>query len=225
MEHCNIDITPAEPKLQLSKNEHEKDVNLTRYQRLIGSLRYLCNTRPNLDFSVEIMSKFMEILKMSHFVAVKRILRYIKGSIGCGILFPTTDKGIKYNLFSYTHSNWCKNKDDRKSTDEYIFMFRETPISWFSKKKSVVALSSCEAEYIATSLCAWQAVRLMNLLKELFSEDGEIVMLMVDNVSAINLAKNPITHERNKYIKMRLHYFRELISEGRLRLAYYRNED
>lgn len=95
MEHCNIAITHVEPKLYLSNNEHEHDFNPTRYQRQIGSLRYLCNTRPYFAFSVEIVSRFMERPKVSHLKAAKRILRYFKDSIGCGILFPAKNKGKK----------------------------------------------------------------------------------------------------------------------------------
>ena len=157
-------------------------------------MRYLCNTRPDLAFSVGIASRFMERPKVSHLAAVKRILRYVKGTLGCGILFPASDTGQKCNLLGFTDSNWCGDKDDRKSTAGYIFMFGRTPISWCSKKEPVVALSSCETEYIAASLCACQAMWLMNLLKELSGNEGEATTLLVDNVSAINLAKNPIAH-------------------------------
>ncbi|XP_073222482.1 secreted RxLR effector protein 161-like [Cicer arietinum] len=152
MEHCNAATTPTEARLQLSKSEDEQDVDPTQYQRLIGSLRYLCNTRPDLAFSVGIASRFMEKPKVSHLAAVKRILRYVKGTLGCGILFPANDMGKSCELLGYTNSNWCEDKDDRKSTVDYVFMFGGAPISWCSKKEPVVSLSSCEVEYIAASL-------------------------------------------------------------------------
>ncbi|XP_058775683.1 uncharacterized protein LOC131649958 [Vicia villosa] len=147
VEHCNAAVTSAEPMLQLSKNEDEQDVNPTQYRRLIGSLRYSCNTR--LDF----VSRFIERSKVSHLAAVKRILRYVKGSISCGILFPAMDTCRKCNVFDFTNSNWCGDKDVRKSTVGYIFMFSETPISWCLKKKPVITLFTCEDEYITVSLC------------------------------------------------------------------------
>ncbi|XP_050909230.1 secreted RxLR effector protein 161-like [Lathyrus oleraceus] len=152
MEHCNACITPCEARVQLSKSDEEEDVDPTLYRSLIGSLWYLCNTRPDLAFSVGIASRFMERPKVSHLAAVKRILRYVKGTLGCGVLFPVSNTGHKCNLLGYIDSNWCGDKDDRKSTVGYIFMFGSTPISWCSKKEPVVALSSCEAEYIAASL-------------------------------------------------------------------------
>jgi hypothetical protein len=88
MEHCNDAITSAKSRLQLSKSEDEQDVHPTQWRRLSGSLRYLCNMRPNLVFSVDTVSRFMKRPKVSHLEVVKRILRYAKGLIGCKILFP-----------------------------------------------------------------------------------------------------------------------------------------
>lgn len=93
MENYNAVISLAEPMLQLSNNKDEQDVIPSQYMRLVGSLHYLCNMRPDLTFSVGIMSRFMERPKMSHLEAIKRILRYVKGSIGSRNLFPLIDKG------------------------------------------------------------------------------------------------------------------------------------
>lgn len=87
-----------------------------------------------------------------------------------------------------------------------------------------MALSSCKVEYIATSTCACQTVWLMNLKKELCSEEYEVVTLLINNISAINLTKNSILNGRNKHIEMRFHYLRELASEGKLKLEYWKNE-
>lgn len=181
--------------------------------------------QPDLTFSVGYVSRFMVRPKVSHLTAIKIILRYVKGSVGYGILFPTADRDRKRNLLGFTNSNWCGDKDDRNPTTEYIFMFSKTPISWYLKNELAVTLSSYEVEYITASLCACQAVWLMNLLEKLGSSEGEVVTLSVDNVSAINLSKNPIAHEMSKHIEMRFHYLRELVSEGRLRLWYCMSED
>ncbi|XP_058775808.1 secreted RxLR effector protein 161-like [Vicia villosa] len=152
MEHCNAANTPAEARLQLSKTNDEQNVDPTHYRRLIGLLHYSCNMRRDLVFSVGIASRFMERSKVSHLAAVKRILRYVKRTLGCGILFPTTDMGRKCNFLGYIDSSWCRDKYDRKSKAGYIFMFGGVPISCCSKKESEATPSSCEAEYIA-SLC------------------------------------------------------------------------
>ncbi|GAU31071.1 hypothetical protein TSUD_322080 [Trifolium subterraneum] len=197
MDKCNSALSPAEPRLQLSKSTEEEDVDPTSYRQLIGSLRYLCNTRPDLSYSVGIVSGFMDMPKSSHLIAVKRILRYVKGTIDY----------------------------DRKSTAGYIFYFGEAPISWCSKKELVVALSSCEAEYIAASLSTCQAIWLRNLIEEISLVKCNTVTLKVDNVSAINLAKNPIAHGRSKHIEMRFHYLREQVNNGNLALEYCKSEE
>ncbi|GAU23070.1 hypothetical protein TSUD_183690 [Trifolium subterraneum] len=192
MDNCNYAVTPSEPRLQLSKNEEEVEVDPTQYRRLIGPLRYLCNTKPDLAYSVGIVSRFMQKPKLSHLAAVKRILRYIR---------------------------------DRKSTAGYVFLLGGAPIAWSSKKESVVALSSCEAEYIATSLCACQAIWLANLIEEVMGEDHGVVKMRIDNISAINLAQNPVAHGKSKHIEMRFHYPREQVSNGRICVEHCRSED
>jgi hypothetical protein len=224
MENCNHAVTPADTRLQLSKDDEEGDVDLTQYRWLIGSLRYLCYTRPYLAYSVGIVSKFMARPKVSHLTATKRILMYIRGSMDYGIMFPSADQGKKCRLIGYTDSNWCGDIDDRKSTAGYIFSLGGSPVSWCWRKEPVVALSSCEAEYIVASLCSCQAVWLMNLMDEIGSEKCEVVTLRIDNISAINLAKNPIAHGRSKHIEMSFHYLREQVSRGKLKLEHCRSE-
>lgn len=118
-----MEIILAKLRLQLSKNEEEQNINPTQYRRLIGSLWYLHNMRPNLEFSVGIVSRFMGIPNASHLATAKRTLRYIKGSIGCRVLFLATCKGRSFKLFGYADSNLYGDKDDRKPIIRYIFMY------------------------------------------------------------------------------------------------------
>ncbi|XP_045810820.1 uncharacterized mitochondrial protein AtMg00810-like [Trifolium pratense] len=225
MDKCNVALSPAEPRSQLTKCAEEEDVDPTFYRKLIGSLRYLCNTRPDLAYSVGIASRFMERPKGSHLIVVKRILRYVKGTINYGIMFPASDRDKECKLVGYTDSNWCGDHEDRKSTAGYMFFYGGSPISWYSKKEPVVALSSCEAEYIAASLNTCQAIWLKNLIEEISQDRCETVTLKIDNVSAINLAKNPIAHGRSKHIELRFHYLREQVSNGNLALMHCRSEE
>ena len=153
-------------------------------------------------------------------MAVKRILRYIKGTLDVGILFPNKSKSKEVHVQGYTDSDWCGDKDDRKSTAGYVFMYGDAPISWCSKKEPVVALSSCEAEYIAAAMSACQAAWLDKLLQELKVKGSEGVRLLIDNKSAINLAKHPVAHGRSKHIETQLHYMREQVNKGKLTLLY-----
>ncbi|GAU34193.1 hypothetical protein TSUD_162940 [Trifolium subterraneum] len=222
MDNCNYAVTPSEPRLQLSKNEEEAEVDPTQYRRLIGSLRYLCNTRPDLAYSVGIVSRFIQKPKLSHLAVVKRILRYIRGTMDYGILFPSTDKGKQCKLITYTDSSWCGDIEDRKSTTGYVFLLGGAPTAWSSKKESVVALSSCEAEYVAASLNDCQAIWLANLIEEIIGEDHGAVKMRIDNISTINLAKNHVAHGKSKHIEMRFHYLREQVSNGRICVEHCR---
>lgn len=106
----------------------------------------------------------------------------------------------------YTDSSWYSDDEDRKSIIGYVFMLGGAPIAWSSRKKLVVALSSCEVEYIIDSLCACQATQLVNLVEEITWKNHGAITMKIDNMFTINLAKNLIAHGQNKHIKMRFHY-------------------
>ena len=129
MEECNPTSTPAELRLQLSKDSEEDNVDPTQYIRLIGSLRNLCHIRPNLAYSVGMVSRFIQNPKVLYLTAVKRILRYLKGTLDYGILFPAADKGKACKLVRYTDSSWCSDAEDRKSTAGYVFILGGAPVA------------------------------------------------------------------------------------------------
>jgi len=121
----------------------------------------------------------------------------MKRTLDLGILYPYGQKNIK-EVFGYSDSDWYGDKDDRKSTAGYVFKFGTTLISWCSKKQSVVSLSVCEAEYIIDVMAACQALWLEALMKELNLRDYSPLRLLIDNKSAIDLVKYPMTHGRSK---------------------------
>ena len=127
-------------------------------------------------------------------------------------------------MTGYSDSDWCGDKNDRKSTAGYIFFYGGAPISWSSTKEPVVALSSCEAEYITTSEAACQAVWLDALIKELQLEKSGKVKLLVDNKSAIDLAKHPASHGRSKHIETKFHFLREQVNNEKLKIEHCRTE-
>lgn len=224
MLQCNSAVTPADPGLVLLKDQDEERADPTCYRQIVGSLRYLCNSRPDLMYSVGLISRYMEEPRSSHLLAAKRILRYVKGTSNYGILFPMRSEKNEAKLFGYTDADWCGDKGDRKSTAGYIFMFGRTPISWSSKKEPVVALSSCEAEYIAASMSVCQALWLNTLMGELKMEKSDSVKLLIDNQSAINLAKHPMAHGRSKHIETRFHFLRDQVNNGKIIVEHCRTD-
>ncbi|RZB69615.1 Retrovirus-related Pol polyprotein from transposon RE1 [Glycine soja] len=224
MMDCNVSLTPAEVNLKLDKCENEAAVDGTVFRQIVGSLRYICHTRPELAFSVGMISKFMSDPRHSHMVAAKRILRYLKGTLNMGILFPHQDENVRPHLVAYSDSDWCGDVLDRRSTMGYIFMIVGAPISWSSKKQSVVALSTCEAEYIAACSAACQASWLFSLLQELGVITGMAIELLVDSKSAIDLARNPVSHDRSKHIETKFHFLRDQVAKGKVKLVHCRTE-
>ncbi|CAJ2634633.1 unnamed protein product [Trifolium pratense] len=217
---CNSSVTPADTRLKLEIDENSDTVDSTIFRQLIGSLRYLCQTRPDISYAVGYVSRFMSKPLKPHLLAAKRILRYINGTIHYGVLFPYSKDSVKLELNGFSDADWCGDKVDRRSTSGYLFKFQNAPISWCSKKQSVIALSSCEAEYVAGSLAACQANWLQSLLNEMKIIDNITVMLKIDNKSAINLAKNPVSHGKSKYIETRFHFLRDQVNKGKLSLEY-----
>nr|KYP61818.1 Retrovirus-related Pol polyprotein from transposon TNT 1-94 [Cajanus cajan]KYP63036.1 Retrovirus-related Pol polyprotein from transposon TNT 1-94 [Cajanus cajan] len=222
---CKPAETPAELNVKLDKSEDEGSVDGTMFRQIVGSLRFICHSRPEIAFSVGLVSRFMSDPRQSHLVAAKRIMRYLRGTLSYGILFPHHTKGDdSLHLVAYSDSDWCGDLVDRRSTMGQVFLLSGSPISWNSKKQTVVALSTCEAEYIAACAAACQALWISSLLKELKMFTGEAVDLLVDSKSAIDLAKNPVSHGRSKHIDTKFHFLRDQVSKGRIRLQHCRSE-
>jgi len=224
MLNCNASETPAEANTKLDNCKNEPAVDATMYRQMVGSLRFICHTRPEISFSVGVVSRFMNDPRHSHLVAAKRILRYLQGTLTFGIIFPQQEEKVELHLVAYSDSDWCGDLLDRRSTMGYVFTIAGAPISWCSKKQTVVALSTCEAEYIAACSAACQALWLSSLIQELKVETGSVVELFVDNKSAIDLAKNPVSHGRSKHIETKFHFLRDQVSKGRIKLTYCKTE-
>jgi hypothetical protein len=195
MKDCNPALSPMEARLKLSKVSNTPATDATEYRRIIGALRYLIHTRPDLAFSVGYLSRFMEKPHEEHVVAVKRVLRYVAGTRSHGLLYAR-DKNCALKLTGYSYADMAGDIDTRKSTSGVIFLLGNSPVTWQSAKQKVVALSSCEAEYIAAATAACQGVWLSHLLSDLAGKEIEAPELKVDNLSAIALTMNPVFHDR-----------------------------
>jgi len=222
MADCNPVSTPMEPGAKLSKFDGGERVDASKYRSLIGSLRYLTSARPDLSLSVGIVSRFMEEPVYSHWKALKRILRYIQGTVSLGLFYSTVED---YKLVGFSDSDWCGDIDDRKSTSGYVFFMGNTAFTWLSKKQPIVTLSTCEAEYVAASWCVCHSIWLRNLLSKMELKQPGATVIQVDNKSAIELAKNPVNHERSKHIDVRFHFIRDHVKEGNVELVHVASQD
>jgi hypothetical protein len=220
---CNPALTPMEERLKLSCDSMTEEVDATQYQRLVGSLRYLTHTRPDLAFSVGYVSRFMQRPTTEHQQTVKRIIRYVAGTLDHGLYYPRCPG--EAHLVRYSDSDHAGDIDTSKSTSGILFFFGKCLISWQSVKQQVVALSSCEAKYIVASTASTQALWLVRLLSDLLGRDTGAVELRVDNKSTLALAKNLIFHERSKHIRVRYHFIRGCLEEGNFKACYINTKD
>ena len=211
MDACNSTSVPMDFNVKLAKSVEKKSVNERYYRRSIGCLRYLLHMRPDLSFSVGVLSRYMPAPKESHEshgAALKQVMRYLRETISLGLAY-TQSTSLKLTGFSDASLN--VDIDDGKSIAGYVFYLNRCPISWCSCKKEIVALSSCEAEFMAAAEAAKQAIWIQELLGEVIGQASGKVVIKVDNKSAIALTKNPMFHGRSKHIHRRFHFIRECV--------------
>ena len=208
--------TPMATNTRLDNDENGKPVDLTQYRSMIGSLLYLTASRPDILFAVGMCARYQVCAKESHLIAVKRILRYLKGTIRVGLWYPRTES---FDLIGYTDSDYAGCKLDRKSTSGGCQFLGSSLVSWSSRKQHCVALSTTEAEYIAMGESVSQLLWMIHTLED-YGLSYKGVQVLCDNISTINLTKNPVHHSRTKHIEVRHHFIRDHVARGDIALTY-----
>ncbi|CAA7041019.1 unnamed protein product, partial [Microthlaspi erraticum] len=205
------------------KAVEEKDINATLFRKNVGCLRYLLHTRPNLCYCVGVLSRYMQSPKESHGAAMRQCLRYLRGKTTLGLTFERSTSRVP-RLIGYSDNSHNVDPDDGKSTTGHIFYLGESPITWCSQKQETVALSSCEAEFMAGTEAARQAIWLQDLLGEITGTMREKLLIRIDNQSAIALTKNPVIHGRSKHIHTRYHFIRECVENEQIEVEHVSGE-
>ncbi|XP_037826813.1 secreted RxLR effector protein 161-like [Lucilia sericata] len=163
------------------------------YREAVGSLMYLAiATRPDIAFAVSYASRFMDSYNEEHIAVIKRIFKYLIGTIDEGIIFAKTDDLF---LNCYSDSDYAGDTETRHSTSGYVLMLSGGTISWSSRKQQTIALSTTEAEYIAACESVKELIWVQRLLNDLLGDDVQVPVLNLDNQSAIKLVK---THNFTK---------------------------
>ena len=164
----------------------------------------------------------MSNLNSEHMSAAKRILRYIRGTSSFGLRY---EKGKRnYSIQGFSNSDFAGDSNDRKSTTGQIFFIGNSGITWNTVKQNVMALSSCEAEYIAASATTCQVMWIIRFVEELLNIKVSPFKLLVDNKSAIALSKNPSQHGRSKHIETKFHFIRDCVEKGYVEVEYVKTE-
>jgi hypothetical protein len=229
MLECKPASTPMDVGTKLSNDMSPKsdsetlEISSIPYKSAVGSLMYaMTSTRPDISYSVSAVSKYCSNYGPAHWQAVKRILRYLKGTAHYRLKLGGTTSAT---LTGYCDADWAGDLDDRRSTSGYVFYIGNGVVSWSSKKQPTVALSTVEAEYMSSTHATKEAIWLKQLLAEIeIHLDGPVLMYN-DNQGCIQLAKNPAQHQRTKHIDLRHHYIREKLESGEITLQYCSTED
>ena len=220
MENCNSCSTPLDMGTRFHKFDEENDsrFDITLYQQAIGCLTYAAiTTRPDIAAAVGILSQYMSAPSYDHWSGVKRVLRYIKGTLQHGIIFSTNNTN---DLIGHSDADWAGDSDTRRSTSGYTFHLGQSLISWSSRKQVTVAKSSTEAEYVALSCATQEAVWLRRLLNDIQCPQNSATLINEDNQGAIELSKNSKHHSRTKHIDTSFHFIRERVVSKEIEVAY-----
>ncbi|KAJ1692595.1 hypothetical protein LUZ63_009293 [Rhynchospora breviuscula] len=214
--------SPMVANLSLSLHEGDPMDNPSLYRMTVGALQYATITRPDITFAVNKVSQFMHAPTTSHWAAVKRILRYLKGSLSLGLQLKPD---ASFTLHAYSDADWAGCPDDRRSTSGFSIFLGPNLISWSAKKQVTVSRSSTEAEYRALALASAELIWLQYLLAELHVSCPSPPILWCDNIGATFLASNPMFHARTKHVEIDYHFIRERVHNKQLVIKFVCSKD
>ncbi|KAM6542216.1 hypothetical protein CsatB_006663 [Cannabis sativa] len=222
MEHLKPCATPMTAGKPLSINDGKPMENPSFYRSILGALQYLSHSRPDIAYSVNKLSQFLKKPTDVHWIAVKRILRYLKGTAHHGLHISPSHN---LHLVGFSDADWACCPDDRKSVAGYCVYLGDSLISWSSKKQTVVARSSTESEYRALAQLAAEISWIQGLLCEMKFELPSVPVIWCDNLSASALAANPVYHARTKHIELDVHFVRDKVLDKKLEIRYVPSHD
>ena len=211
--------------LKLSNEEYDADIARMAsvpYKSAIGSLMYaMLSTRPDLVFAINSVSQHMATPGWNHWMAVKKIMSYLKGTVQMKLQLG----GQNIKLVGFCDADWAGDVNDRRSTTGYAFIFGDGVVLWSSKRQLTMALSITKAKYMAASHCTREAIWLRQLLDDVRCKYDECTLIMCDNQGAIALAKNPVYQTRTKHIEVQHHFVHEKVARGAIILEYCLTEE
>jgi histone deacetylase 1/2 len=224
MENCNATSTPLVTSERLARDTGTPlgADDSFRYRSVVGGLQYLTLTRPDISFAVNKVCQFLSQPTEVHWEAVKRILRYVKGTLHTGLHIR---KSPLHGVSIFTDADWAGCVDDCRSTSGFAVFVGPNLISWSSKKQPTVSRSSTEAEYKALANGTAEAMWISYLLKELGVIQQRAPILWCDNLGATYLTANPVFHARTKHIEIDFHFVRERVAEGALDVRFISTHD
>src|SRR5579871_5243819 len=191
----------------LPLQENKEVIDHAEYRSVVGALNYLAIvTRPDITFATGIVARFVHKPGLVHWQAVKRILRYLKGTADYGLIFKRNYGADNLTLDVYCDADWAGDIRDRKSTSGFLVKYRETAVDWKTGKQGSVTLSTLETEYIGTATATKEVIWLRRLIEELGFKQLSPTTIKIDNEGARQLANNHMVSSRTKHIDIRYHF-------------------
>ncbi|KAE9138475.1 hypothetical protein PF010_g950 [Phytophthora fragariae] len=196
------------------------------YREAVGMLMYLAtSTRPDLAFALSQLSRFVAKPSSKHVGALKRVLRYLAGTVNYGITYDRqSGESDTVVLEGYCDSDWANDPETRRSTTGFMFTLAGGAVSWMARRQSIVALSTAEAEYVAACEATMEAVAESNILQEILPQKCLKLRIGIDNQAAHTMATNPTYSRRTRHIELRWHFVREQVERGVIELHKIRGD-
>lgn len=174
-------------------------------------------TRPYITHAVQQVCLFMHDPRDKYLQALKRIIRYLQGTLHHGLQIFRSKLG---KLTAYSNADWTRCPDTRRSTSGFCVYLDENLVSWSSKRQQTVSRSSAEAEYKGVANTVAETCWIRNLLLELHIRMQNATMIFCDNISSVYMSNNPVQHQRTKHVKIDLHFVRENVAHGQVKVLH-----
>jgi hypothetical protein len=222
MSNCKPVATPAETSSKASSSDGVplSKTDASWYRSMAGALQYLTLTRPDIAYAVQQASLHMHAPTVAHSALLKRILRYIKGTSSLGLQLLASSSPT---ITAYTDADWAGCPGTRRSTSGFAVFLGGSLVSWSSKRQTTVSRSSAEAEYRRVANAVFECTWLRQLLRELYCNATQATIAYCDNVSSVYMSRNPVHHRRTKHIEIDIHFVREKVAIGELRVLQIPN--
>jgi histone deacetylase 1/2 len=224
MVDCKGSHTPLSSSEKITAHEGEllgRD-DSTKYRRMVGALQYLTLTGPDLSYDVNKVCQYLHAPTTLHWTTAKRILRYVKHTVGLGITFMKSTSTL---VSAFSDADWAGCVDDRRSTGGFAVYFGPNLISWSAKKQATVSRSSNDAEYKSVANATAEIIWIQSFLQELGVKISQTPCLWCDNMGATYLSANPVFHARAKHIEIDFHFVRERVMKKQLEIRFIPSKD